>query len=110
DGEGLVPTRDARRFGELVGRMHSALADCVLVQRRRGFTLGRLTETTFDTIVDLVSQPSELRTYLEDLRARDLVRAQDVGLATFRAGLCHGDLNFSNAVRQSDGAIGLYDF
>jgi Ser/Thr protein kinase RdoA (MazF antagonist) len=31
-------------------------------------------------------------------------------LPSFREGICHGDLNFSNAVRQSDGAIGLYDF
>lgn len=33
-----------------------------------------------------------------------------MGLSEFREGLCHGDLNFSNAVRQSDGEIGLYDF
>jgi Ser/Thr protein kinase RdoA (MazF antagonist) len=31
-------------------------------------------------------------------------------LATFREGLCHGDLNFSNVVRQPDGELGLYDF
>jgi Ser/Thr protein kinase RdoA (MazF antagonist) len=33
-----------------------------------------------------------------------------VGLSAFREGICHGDLNFSNAVRQSDGQLGLYDF
>lgn len=31
-------------------------------------------------------------------------------MSSFREGLCHGDLNFSNAVLQSDGQIGLYDF
>lgn len=110
DGEGLIPSRDAGRFGKFVGRMHRALADCVLVQRRHEFTVRRLTEDVFDTIVDQLSDQSELRAYLEDLRARVLARARDVGLAAFRQGLCHGDLNFSNAVRQSDGAIGLYDF
>ena len=43
DGEGLLPSRDAGRFGELVGRMHRALADFVLVQRRRELTFRRLT-------------------------------------------------------------------
>src|SRR5262245_49134647 len=31
DGEGLLPSRDAQSFGALVGRMHRALADCVLI-------------------------------------------------------------------------------
>ncbi len=109
DGEGLLPSRDAGRFGELVGQMHRELADCVLVQRRRELTFRHLTEGTFQTITSQLEHNEQSR-YLEDLRARVLTRAHDLGLNAFREGLCHGDLNFSNAVRQSDGQIGLYDF
>jgi Ser/Thr protein kinase RdoA (MazF antagonist) len=90
--------------------MHSALADCELRQHRRELTLRRLTTDTFDTIVAQLSEQNEHRKYFEDLRIRVLTRAQDVGLSGFREGLCHGDLNFSNAVRLADGQIGLYDF
>ena len=110
EGEGLLPSRDAGKFGELVGQMHRELADCVLVQRRRELTFRRLTEETFDTILSQLSEQNEHRQYFEELRARVLRRASELGLGTFREGLCHGDLNFSNAVRQSDGQIGLYDF
>jgi Ser/Thr protein kinase RdoA (MazF antagonist) len=110
DGEGLLPSRDAGSFGELVGRMHRALADCVLVQRRRELTLKRLTEDTFDTIVAQLSPQNEHRPYFEDLRVRVRARAEEVGLPAYRVGLCHGDLNFSNVVRQPDGELGLYDF
>jgi Ser/Thr protein kinase RdoA (MazF antagonist) len=110
DGEGLLPSRDAGRFGELVGRMHRALADCVLVQRRRELTFRGLTQDTFDAILPQLGEQNEHRIYLEDLRARVLTRATDLGSRDFREGLCHGDLNFSNAVRQPDGEIGLYDF
>jgi len=110
DGEGLLPSRDAGAFGELVGRMHRALTDCVLEQRRCELTFRRLTADAFDTILAQLSEQSEHREYLEELRIRVLTRARDVGLSTFREGLCHGDLNFSNAVRLPDGQIGLYDF
>jgi Ser/Thr protein kinase RdoA (MazF antagonist) len=90
--------------------MHRELADCVLVQRRRELTFPYLTGETFDTIVSQLSEPNEHRKYLEDLHARVLTRAQELGLREFREGLCHGDLNFSNAVLQADGQIGLYDF
>jgi Ser/Thr protein kinase RdoA (MazF antagonist) len=110
EGEGLLPSRDAGGFGELVGRMHRALADCVLEQPRRELSVRRLTADSFDTLVAPLSEPNEHREYFEGLRARVQARARDVGLATFREGLCHGDLNFSNAVRQADGHIGLYDF
>lgn len=110
EGEGLLPSRDAGQFGELVGRMHRALEGCVLPQRRRGLTFRELTENTFDAIISQLSQESEHRGYLEGLRARVSTRAREVGLASFREGLCHGDLNFSNAVKQADGQIGLYDF
>jgi len=73
-------------------------------------TLRRLTRDTFDTIVAQLSEQNEHRTYFEDLRMRVLIRARDVGLSGFREGLCHVDLNFSNAVRLADGQIGLYDF
>jgi Ser/Thr protein kinase RdoA (MazF antagonist) len=109
-GEGLVPSRDAGKLGELVGRMHRALEDCVLVQRRRELTLRALMENTFDAIVAQLSEENELRSYMEGLRGRVSARAEDLGLPSFREGLCHGDLNFSNAVRQADGQIALYDF
>jgi Ser/Thr protein kinase RdoA (MazF antagonist) len=110
EGEGLVPSRDAGRFGELVGRMHRALEGCVVSRRRRELTFRGLTEDTFDAIISQLAEESEHRRYLEDLRARVSTRAEAVGLSSFREGLCHGDLNFSNAVRQADGQIGLYDF
>lgn len=110
DGEGLLPSRDAGRFGEIVGQMHRALADCVLVQRRRELSFRRLTEDSFETIISQLADPSEHREYFEDLRARLQTRVRDVGLESFREGVCHGDLNFSNAVRQPDGQLGLYDF
>lgn len=110
EGESLLPSRDAGRFGELVGRLHRALADCVLIHRRRPLTCHRLTEEAFHTILSVLSEHDELRDYLEALRARVLTRARELGLSSFREGLCHGDLNFSNAVRQLDGEIGLYDF
>jgi Ser/Thr protein kinase RdoA (MazF antagonist) len=110
DGQGLLPSRDAGRFGELVGKMHRELADCVLVQRRRELTFRHLTGGAFNTIVSQLSERNEHRRYLEELHARVLIRAQELGLKAFREGLCHGDLNFSNAVLQSDGQIGLYDF
>jgi Ser/Thr protein kinase RdoA (MazF antagonist) len=110
DGDGLLPSRDAGAFGELVGQMHGALEDCRLEHHRRELTFRRLTTETFDTILAQLSEQNEHRTYLEELRIRVLARAQEVGLSAFREGLCHGDLNFSNAVRLADGQIGLYDF
>ncbi len=110
EGEGLVPSRDAGNFGELVGRMHRALEDCVLAQRRRELTFQALMANTFDAMFSQLSEENEHRRYLEGLRERVLARAEHVGLASFREGLCHGDLNFSNAVRQADGHIALYDF
>jgi Ser/Thr protein kinase RdoA (MazF antagonist) len=110
EGEGLVPSRDAGKFGELVGRMHRALEDCVLPQRRQELTFTALMEHTFDALIPQLSQQSEHRPYLEGLRTRVLTRAKEVGLASFREGLCHGDLNFTNAVRQADGQLGLFDF
>jgi len=110
EGEGLLLSRDAGSFGELVGRLHRALADCALVQPRRELSARRLTMDSFDTIVAPLGEPNEHREYLEALRVRVQTRAREVGLATFREGLCHGDLNVSNAVRQADGHIGLYDF
>lgn len=110
EGEGLIPSRDAGKFGELVGRMHRALEDCVLSQRRQELTLRGLMENTFDAIIPQLAQESEHRRYLEGLRARVSSRAEDIGLTSFREGLCHGDLNFSNAVRQADGELALYDF
>jgi Ser/Thr protein kinase RdoA (MazF antagonist) len=82
----------------------------VLVQRRRPLTFRRLTEDAFDTILAQLSPQNEHRPYFEDLRVRVRARAEEVGLAAFREGLCHGDLNFSNVVRQPDGELGLYDF
>lgn len=110
DGEGLLPSRDAGMFGELIGRMHRALADCTLVHRRRDLTCRRLTQDSFQTIASVLGEQDGLRQYFADLHARVLTRAHEVGLSAFREGLCHGDLNFSNAVRQPDGEIGLYDF
>lgn len=110
DGEGLLPTRDAARFGELVGRLHRELEDCVLTQRRREMTFRALTEETFDAITSQLGESSEHRQYLEELRIRVRARAGELDVGAFREGLCHGDLNFSNAVRQPDGEIGLYDF
>lgn len=110
EGEALLPSRDAGRFGELVGRMHHALADCRLEQPRRELTFRRLTEDTFDTIVAQLGESHALRTYLEGLRGRVRARALELGMQSFRVGLCHGDLNFANAVRQPDGELGLYDF
>jgi Ser/Thr protein kinase RdoA (MazF antagonist) len=109
-GEGLVPSRDAGKLGELVGRMHRALEDCVLAQRRRELTWRGLMENTFEVMVAQLSEENEHRRYLEGLRGRVLARAEELGLASFREGLCHGDVNFSNAVRQPDGHIALYDF
>jgi Ser/Thr protein kinase RdoA (MazF antagonist) len=110
DGDALVPSRDARGYGEVVGRMHAALADCVLEHNRRELTCRRLANDAFDPIIAQLNAGSEHRDYLDALRARVLARAEDIGLSSFREGLCHGDLNFSNAVRLSDGQIGLYDF
>jgi Ser/Thr protein kinase RdoA (MazF antagonist) len=110
EGEGLLPSRDALSLGELVGRMHRALQDFVLPQRRRELTARALTESTFEAIIAQLSEGNEHRPYLEGLRTRVLRRAEEVGLRTFREGLCHGDLNFSNGVRQADGQIGLFDF
>ena len=90
--------------------MHAALADHVLKQHRRELTFRRLTTDAFDPILAQLSEQSEHRQYFEELRIRVLARARDLGLSTFREGLCHGDLNFSNAVRLPDGQIGLYDF
>ena len=110
EGEGLVPSRDAGKLGELVGRMHRALEDCVLTQRRRELTLRGLVEGTFDAIASQLSEENEHRRYLDALRVRVSARAEELGLASFREGLCHGDLNWSNGVRQADGQIALYDF
>jgi Ser/Thr protein kinase RdoA (MazF antagonist) len=90
--------------------MHRELADCALAQPRRELTARRLTTDSFDTILAQLSETNEHRDYLEALRVRVQSRAEDAGLATYREGLCHGDLHFSNAVRQADGHIGLFDF
>jgi Ser/Thr protein kinase RdoA (MazF antagonist) len=37
-------------------------------------------------------------------------RAVELEVSSFRSGFCHGDLNFSNALREADGEIALYDF
>jgi Ser/Thr protein kinase RdoA (MazF antagonist) len=110
EGDALVPSRDAIRLGESVGKMHRALEDCVLVHPRRELTLGGLMKDTFDATVSQLSEEHEHRRYLEDLKERVLSRAERVGLSSFREGVCHGDLNFSNAIRQADGEIALYDF
>lgn len=47
EGEGLIPSRDAGKLGELVGRMHRALEDCVIPRRRQELTLRGLMENTF---------------------------------------------------------------
>jgi Ser/Thr protein kinase RdoA (MazF antagonist) len=110
EGEALIPSRDAAKLGETVGKMHWALEDCVLLHPRRGLTLHGLMQDTFDVLISQLSKEDEHRRYLEELRARVLSRAESVGLASFREGLCHGDLNFSNAIRQADGEVALYDF
>jgi Ser/Thr protein kinase RdoA (MazF antagonist) len=110
EGDALVPSRDAVKLGEAVGRMHRALEDCVLEHPRRELTLRGFMKDTFDATISQLSEEHEHRRYLEGLRVRVLSRADSVGLASFREGLCHGDLNFSNAVRKADGEIALYDF
>jgi len=110
EGDGLVPSRDARQFGEVVGRMHRALEGFVTAQRRRELTLPGLMQDSFDAVLAELSQENEHRPYIESLRARVLARAEELGVASFRLGFCHGDLNFSNATRQADGQIALYDF
>ena len=55
--------------------MHRALEGCVLPQRRRELTFRGLMEDTFDAILTHLSEESEHRRYLEDLRARVSMRA-----------------------------------
>lgn len=110
EGEGLLPSRDARQFGEVVGRMHRVLQDLVTTHRRRELTWAGLIRDGFDAVLAELSRESEHRPYLESLLARVVARAEELGIASFREGFCHGDLNFSNATRQADGGIALYDF
>lgn len=110
DGEALIPSRDAVRLGEAVGSMHRALEDCQLVHPRRELTLRGFLRDSFEATIAQLSTENEHRRYLEGLRGRVLSRAESVGLASFREGLCHGDVNFSNALRQADGQMALFDF
>lgn len=110
EGEGLVPSRDARRFGEAVGRMHRVLEGFVTIHPRRALTFSALMRDSFDAVLAELTRDSEQRPYVEGLRARVLARAEELEIASFRHGFCHGDLNFSNATRQPDGQIALYDF
>lgn len=117
-GEALAPSRDALELGQVVGRMHRALEGFRLVHPRRELTLQGLLTDTFDATLSQLSSAAgaplsaaqENGSYLQALKERVLERAESVGLASFRQGICHGDLNFSNAVRQADGEIALFDF
>lgn len=113
-GEALVPSRDAVAMGQAVGVLHRTLEGFHLTHPRRELTLPGLLQNTFDvTLSQLEGLPGvagELRRYLLGLKERVLARAESLGLGSFRHGICHGDLNFSNAVRQADGELALFDF
>jgi Ser/Thr protein kinase RdoA (MazF antagonist) len=110
DGQALVPSRDAQQLGAAVGSMHRALEDHTLLHARRELTVQGFLTDSFDATLAQLGERDEPRQYLEGLRARVLERAESLGLAAFRHGICHGDLNFSNALRQADGQLALFDF
>lgn len=117
-GEALAPSRDAAELGQAVAAMHRAGEGLQLRHPRRELSLQALLADTFDATLSQLSTSvgprltaaNEHRSYLQGLKARVLQRAESLGLASFRQGICHGDLNFSNAVRQADGALALFDF
>ncbi len=110
EGEALVPSRDARPFGQLVGHMHLELEGFAPKHRRPELTFEALMRDSFEVVITLLSENNDNRRYLESLRLRVQTQAAELELSTFRSGFCHGDLNFSNALRLADGEIALYDF
>lgn len=113
-GEALVPSRDALELGRTVGRLHRALENFRLSHPRPQLTLSGLMASSFDALLEqlhaLPGVADELYRYLDGLKQRVLARAASVGLGSFRQGICHGDLNFSNVVRLADGELALFDF
>lgn len=109
-GEAVLPSRDARQFGELAGSMHRASEGYDFAVPRRALTFEGLLRDSFDVLISNPGETEEQREYLEGLRERVTEQASHLGVRDFREGVCHGDLNFSNAVRQRDGRLALFDF
>ncbi len=110
NGEAVLPSRDARQFGELAGKVHQATEGYEFTVPRRELTFEALLRDSFDVLISNPRETKEQREYLEGLRERVTRRAIQLGVQEFRNGICHGDLNFSNAVRLRDGRLALFDF
>jgi Ser/Thr protein kinase RdoA (MazF antagonist) len=110
DGEPIDPARDAHDYGVTVGELHAASADFVCDVSRRTLELDALVRGSFEPLLRALDPMGPAGLYLKDLYRR--VEAWIGREAPFGAdrGFCHGDLNFSNAVRAASGRVTLFDF